>query len=120
MAIREIVKIGQPVLRQRATKVNRFSSGLRTLIDDMVDTMRAAPMSNDGSGWSVPEASVTAQWTLPNGNVTTMTAKTSSAGRARFVVTSTRGTYTLIVTNVTRSGYTFDAAGSVLSKSITT
>ena len=73
----------------------------------------------DGSGQNVANATVTAQWTLPNGNVTTMTAKTSSAGRARFVVTSTRGTYTLIVTNVTRSGYTFDAAGSVLSKSST-
>ena len=73
----------------------------------------------DGSGQNVANASVAAQWTLPNGNVTTMTAKTNSAGRARFVVTSARGTYTLTVTNVTRSGYTFDAAGSVLSKSIT-
>jgi len=73
----------------------------------------------DGSGQNVANATVAARWTLPNGNVTTVTAKTNSAGRARFVVTSTRGTYTLTVTNVTRSGYTFDAAGSVLSKSIT-
>lgn len=54
MAIREIVKIGQPVLRQRAVKVNRFGSGLKTLIDDMVETMRAAP----GIGLAAPQVGV--------------------------------------------------------------
>jgi len=54
MAIREIVKIGQPVLRQRAAKVNRFGSGLKTLIDDMVETMRAAP----GIGLAAPQIGV--------------------------------------------------------------
>ncbi len=54
MAIREIVKIGQPVLRQRANKVNRFGSGLKTLIDDMVETMRAAP----GIGLAAPQVGV--------------------------------------------------------------
>ena len=54
MAIREIVKIGQPVLRQRAAKVNRFGSGLKTLIDDMVETMRAAP----GIGLAAPQVGV--------------------------------------------------------------
>ncbi len=73
----------------------------------------------DGSGQNVANATVAARWTLPNGNVKTVSAKTNSVGRVRFVVTSARGTYTLTVTNVTRSGYTFDAAGSVLSKSIT-
>ena len=73
----------------------------------------------DGSGQNVANATVAARWTLPNGNVKTVSAKTNSVGRVRFVVTSARGTYTLTVTNVTRNGYTFDAAGSVLSKSIT-
>ncbi len=73
----------------------------------------------DGSGQNVANATVAARWTLPNGNVKTVSAKTNSAGRVRFVVTNARGTYTLTVTNVTRSGYTFDAPGSVLSKSIT-
>ena len=54
MAIREIVRIGQPVLRQRANKVNRFGSGLKTLIDDMVATMRAAP----GIGLAAPQVGV--------------------------------------------------------------
>jgi len=54
MAIRDIVKIGQPVLRQRAAKVNRFGSGLKTLIDDMVETMRAAP----GIGLAAPQIGV--------------------------------------------------------------
>jgi hypothetical protein len=34
-------------------------------------------------------------------------------------VSGPRGTYTLTVTGVTKAGYVFDAAGSVLSKSIT-
>jgi len=47
------------------------------------------------------------------------TSMTDSAGRAQFSVSGARRTYTLTVTGVSKSGYTFDAAGSVLSKSIT-
>jgi hypothetical protein len=38
---------------------------------------------------------------------------------ARSATKSGRGTYTLTVTNVAKSGYTFDAASSVLTRSIT-
>ena len=74
----------------------------------------------DGTGVAVPNASVAIRWTLPNGSTRTATATTGSTGRARFSVAGPRGTYTLTVTDVTKAGYVFDAAGSVLSKSITT
>ena len=74
----------------------------------------------DGNGVAVPNASVAIRWTLPNGSTRTATATTGSTGRARFSVAGPRGTYTLTVTDVTKAGYVFEAAGSVLSKSITT
>jgi len=73
----------------------------------------------DNRGQAVANASVTVRWTLPNGSTRTATAATGSTGRARFTVSGPRGTYTLTVTGVTKAGYIFDAAGSVLSKSIT-
>jgi hypothetical protein len=73
----------------------------------------------DAAGRAVSKATVAVRWTLPGGSTRTATAVTDNQGRARFTYSGARGTYTLTVTNVTRSGYTFDAAGSVLSKSIT-
>lgn len=73
----------------------------------------------DSSGKVIQNANVTIRWTLPNGSIKTMSALTNSQGRATFKVTGTRGTYTLTVTSVTKSGYVFDAAGSILTKSIT-
>lgn len=72
----------------------------------------------DGSGKLVSNANVTIRWKLPNGTTKAMTAITNSQGQAKFTVSSTRGTYTLTVTNVAKSGLIFDTAGSVLSKSI--
>jgi peptide deformylase len=43
MAIREIVTLPHPVLRRKARKVTDFGPELQTLIDDMVETMRAEP-----------------------------------------------------------------------------
>ena len=45
MSVREIVEIGHPVLRERARELSRDeleSPGVQRLIDDMVETMRAA------------------------------------------------------------------------------
>lgn len=72
----------------------------------------------DGSGKAVSNANVAIHWTLPNSSTKMMNAITNSSGQAKFTVSSTRGTYTLTVTNITKSGYVFDAAGSILSKSI--
>lgn len=73
----------------------------------------------DAFGQAVSGANVAARWTLPNGSTRAATARTSSAGRARFTVSGARGTYTLTVTDVAKVGYFFDLAGSVVSRSIT-
>jgi peptide deformylase len=54
MAIREIEILPAPVLRRKAHKVTEFGSDLQTLIDDMVETMRAAP----GVGLAAPQVGV--------------------------------------------------------------
>ena len=54
MAIREIITLGHPTLRQKARKVTKFGPELKQLIDDMVETMRAAP----GVGLAAPQVNV--------------------------------------------------------------
>jgi peptide deformylase len=54
MAQREIVTLPQPILRRKARKVTDFGPDLQTLIDDMVETMRAAP----GVGLAAPQVDV--------------------------------------------------------------
>ena len=54
MAIREIITVPHKTLRQKARKVNSFGEDLQTLIDDMVETMRAAP----GVGLAAPQVDV--------------------------------------------------------------
>ena len=71
------------------------------------------------AGAAVPSAVVAVRWTRPGGSTRTGTARTDASGRAVVSTSGSRGTYTLTVTGVTRNGYTLDAAGSVLSRSIT-
>ncbi|MCW5851558.1 MAG: peptide deformylase [Anaerolineae bacterium] len=51
--VREIVTVesGNPVLREKARKVQKIDASLQTLIDDMVATMREAP----GVGLAAPQ-----------------------------------------------------------------
>lgn len=51
MAVRKIMTLPQPVLRRKARKVGSFGADLQTLIDDMIETMRAAP----GVGLAAPQ-----------------------------------------------------------------
>lgn len=51
MALREIVKLPDPVLRRKAHKVTSFNKDLQDLISDMIDTMRDAP----GVGLAAPQ-----------------------------------------------------------------
>lgn len=51
MTIREICIEPEPVLRKKAKKVGTVTADIRTLIDDMVETMRAAP----GVGLAAPQ-----------------------------------------------------------------
>ena len=71
------------------------------------------------AGAAVPYAVVAVRWTRPGGSTRTATARTDGSGRAIVSTSGSRGTYTLTVTSVTRNGYSFDAAGSVLSGSVT-
>jgi peptide deformylase len=54
MAVRKIITLPQPVLRQKARKVTDFGPELQQLIDDMVETMRVAP----GVGLAAPQVDV--------------------------------------------------------------
>jgi len=54
MAIRPIVKADNPILRQKAHRVREFDSKLHTLLDDLRETMLAAP----GSGMAAPQVGV--------------------------------------------------------------
>jgi peptide deformylase len=54
MALREVIIIPNPVLRKKAHVVTDFGAALQTLIDDMIDTMRAEP----GVGLAAPQVGV--------------------------------------------------------------
>ncbi len=54
MAVRPIVVVGVPVLRQKARRVSQIDKSIQKLIDDMIDTMRAAP----GVGLAGPQVGV--------------------------------------------------------------
>jgi len=70
----------------------------------------------DGSGLAVAGATVAVSWKLPSGKTLVQTASTNSRGLAVFTTTDIAGTYTITVTGITKSGYTFDATHSVLTK----
>ncbi len=54
MAVRPIVLLGDPILRQKAKRITRFDPSIQQLIDDMIETMRAAP----GTGLAAPQVGV--------------------------------------------------------------
>jgi len=54
LAIRRIVQLGEPVLRQKSKKVHRVDESTRRLIDDLIDTVHAA----NGAGLSAPQIGV--------------------------------------------------------------
>jgi peptide deformylase len=54
MAIRDIITLGHPTLRLKARKVTRFGPKLKQLINDLIETMRAAP----GVGLAAPQVNV--------------------------------------------------------------
>ena len=51
MALRRIVTLPESVLKRKAHAVTKFDKNLQTLIDDMIETMRAAP----GVGLAAPQ-----------------------------------------------------------------
>jgi peptide deformylase len=53
MGLRTIVTLPDPVLRRKAHKVTTFDKDLQVLVEDMIETMRAAP----GIGLAAPQIS---------------------------------------------------------------
>jgi len=51
VAVRKIVLLGDPILRQRTEPITRITKKINKLIDDMLDTMYAA----DGVGLAAPQ-----------------------------------------------------------------
>ena len=54
MAVLPIVKVDNPVLREKAKKVTRIDASIQKLIDDMIETMHAA----NGVGLAAPQVGV--------------------------------------------------------------
>ncbi|MBN8635973.1 MAG: peptide deformylase, partial [Anaerolineae bacterium] len=54
MAIRDIIKPDNPILRKKAHKVTNFGADFQKLVDDMVETMIAAP----GVGLAAPQVAI--------------------------------------------------------------
>jgi len=54
MTIRKIVTLPNPVLRRKARPVISFDNKLQSLIEDMIETMRAAP----GVGLAAPQVGI--------------------------------------------------------------
>jgi len=57
MTLRTIVTLPEPVLRRKARTVTTFDKKLQTLIDDMIETMRAAP----GVGLAAPQVGISSR-----------------------------------------------------------
>lgn len=51
MALREIIGTDNPILRRKGKKIQKVTSQIQQLIDDMIETMRAAP----GLGLAAPQ-----------------------------------------------------------------
>ena len=54
MTLRKIVTLPEPVLRRKARAITKFDKNLQILIDDMIETMRAAP----GVGLAAPQVNI--------------------------------------------------------------
>ncbi len=54
MAIREVVQVGDDVLRQKCFRVEAFDEGLWKLLDDMKDTVK----KEQGAGLAAPQVGV--------------------------------------------------------------
>lgn len=51
MALRKIITVENPILRQKAKRITRFDASIKRLVDDLIETMRAA----NGVGLAAPQ-----------------------------------------------------------------
>jgi PKD repeat protein len=99
-------------LRSTAISLSGTRVGSRVTVSGQVVVRNAANAAVSG-------VSVNATWRKPDGTSATQIATTGSSGTASLSTSGGRGTYTLTVNNLTKAGYTFDRANSVLTKTIT-
>jgi len=91
---------------------------LRTRGRMVIDATGTVTVEND-QGTPVPGATVFGTWSLPDGTQQAGTAVTDAIGEATLEVSGPPdGTYTFQVTDIQKTGWSFDAADSVLTKSI--
>ena len=98
----------------RSTAVNLSATLKKTTVN-----VSGTVIVQDGNGVSIPGAVVSITWVKPNGRMVTQNAKTNANGVAKFSTSGNPGTFTLTVTNIRKTGYSFDSVNSVLSGSIT-
>ncbi|MDD2221063.1 MAG: peptide deformylase [Clostridia bacterium] len=55
--LRQIVKVGDPLLREQSVPVQRFNKTLHKLLDDMIFTMK----ENEGAGLAAPQVGILKQ-----------------------------------------------------------
>ena len=108
--------IVNPVLSNvvRSTAVNLSATLKKTTVN-----VSGTVIVQNENGTVIPGAIVSITWVKPNGRVVTQNAKTNANGVAKFSTSGNRGTYTLTVTNIRKTGYSFDSINSVVSGSIT-
>jgi hypothetical protein len=110
-ALDTAASITQPVLRSTKIAAKATSTGTSVKAQGKVTVQ-------DGNAAPVAGATVAITWNVPSGATVTQTATTNSKGLASFTTTDISGAYTLTVTNIAKSGYTFDSASSVLTKTV--
>jgi PKD repeat protein len=100
------------LLRSTAITLSGVKQGKKVSISGQV-TVR------NSNNVAVSGATVSVTWTKPGGSTVTQSANTNSSGVASFNTTGVSGTYKLTINNIAKTGCTFDAANSILSRSIT-
>jgi peptide deformylase len=131
VAVRPVLKMGEPLLRQVAQPVLRFDAGLAALVADMDDTMRAL----SGAGIAAPQIGVSARvvifelkenpryphirpvpyTVLVNPVLTPLTTQEEEGWEGCLSVPGLRG----LVPRVTRLRYSgFDLAGAPLERTV--
>lgn len=104
--------IATPVLRSAAVTMSA------TLQRSKVSATGTVAVK-DSNGAAIPGAAVSATWSKPGGGTVTQTATTNTSGSARFSTNGNRGTYSLRINTISKTGFNFDRANSILNGSIT-
>jgi hypothetical protein len=108
------VTVGNPDPELQSSDIQlsaRLKKGLVSVAGKVIVT--------DDTGATVQSAMVQGRWTLPDGSSDVRYAYSNKRGQAKFSTSGDRGTYTLKVLDITKTGYTFDSVNSTLSASIT-